>query len=210
VPERDREHAAGRSAQKRRTRNAIVSAARRLVSEGKTPSVDDVAAAADVSRRTIYLYFPTLDQLLLDATAGLMSEATVEPSLDAADPDDPIARVDALARALVETAEDALPLGRKIIKLTVDAPSNREGTARGHRRIDWIERAVEPLRSRLPGEDYQRLVSSLALVLGWEALIVLRDVRGLDAAREEAAIRWSARALVQAALADAAARGGSC
>ena len=66
----------GRVAQRRRTRNAIVAAAKQLISEGVTPSIDDVAAAADVSRRTIYLYFPTVDQLLLDATVGLLSEAT--------------------------------------------------------------------------------------------------------------------------------------
>ena len=71
----------GRLAQRRRTRNAIVAAAKQLISEGVTPSIDDVAAAADVSRRTIYLYFPTVDQLLLDATVGLLSEATVDEAL---------------------------------------------------------------------------------------------------------------------------------
>src|SRR5262245_6868239 len=65
--------ASGRAAQRRRTRNAIVSATRELIAAGKTPSIDDIAAAADVSRRTIYMYFPTVDQLVLDATAGLLS-----------------------------------------------------------------------------------------------------------------------------------------
>ena len=48
-----------RPAQRRRTRKAIVDAAMTLIAQGKTPSVADVAAAADVSRRTVYLYFPT-------------------------------------------------------------------------------------------------------------------------------------------------------
>jgi AcrR family transcriptional regulator len=64
-----------RPAQRRRTRKAIVDAAIALLSQGVTPSVDDVAAAADVSRRTIYLYFETFDQLLLDATARPLSIA---------------------------------------------------------------------------------------------------------------------------------------
>src|SRR5436853_7190006 len=67
----------GRVAQRRRTRTAIVEATRALVAAGDRPSIDDIAAAADVSRRTIYMYFPTVDQLLLDATAGLLSDATV-------------------------------------------------------------------------------------------------------------------------------------
>jgi len=36
-------------------------------------SINDIAAAADVSRRTVYVHFATLDQLILDATLGLMN-----------------------------------------------------------------------------------------------------------------------------------------
>jgi AcrR family transcriptional regulator len=193
----------GRLAQRRRTRNAIVAAAKQLISEGVTPSIDDVAAAADVSRRTIYLYFPTVDQLLLDATVGLLSEATVDEALHSDRyGDDVTARVDELVRALVRAAPEALPLGRKIIKLTVDAPPD-EGARRGYRRVEWIERAVAPIRDQLTEQHYERLVSALSVVLGWEAMIVLRDLRGLDATREEEVLRWTARRLVEAALSDA-------
>src|SRR5690348_18271986 len=57
---------AARQAQRRRTRKTIVDAAARLIAAGQTPSMSDVALAADVSRRTVYLYFPTLEQLLID------------------------------------------------------------------------------------------------------------------------------------------------
>ena len=194
---------AGRAAQRRRTRTAIVAATRQLVAEGKTPSIDEIAAAADVSRRTIYMYFPTVDQLLLDATVGLLSEATVDASLDHDRfGDDVIARTDALAKTLVGLAPDTLPLGRKIIRLTVDAPTDADGERRGYRRVEWIERAVEPLRSRVTAEQYERLVSALSLVLGWEAMVVLRDVRGLDSKREEEVIRWASRVLVEATVAE--------
>jgi AcrR family transcriptional regulator len=193
----------GRIAQRRRTRNAIVAAAKQLISQGVTPSIDDVAAAADVSRRTIYLYFPTVDQLLLDATAGLLSESTVDAALDSGrHGDDVPARVDELVLAFVRAAPETLALGRKIIKLTVDAPPE-EGARRGYRRVEWIERAVEPIRDRLTEEHYQRLVSALSVVLGWEAMIVLRDVRDLDVTPEEEVLRWTARTLVDAALREA-------
>ena len=42
-----------RPAQRRRTRKAIVDATIALLARGGTPSVADVAAAADVSRRTL-------------------------------------------------------------------------------------------------------------------------------------------------------------
>jgi len=201
--DRDNPPSAGRAAQRRRTRAAIVAATRALVAEGKTPSIDEIAAAADVSRRTIYMYFPTVDQLLLDATVALLSEATVDAALD---PDrygdDVIARTDALAQKLVELAPDTLPLGRKIIRLTVDAPPQPEGERRGYRRVEWIERAVEPLKGRVTAQEYERLVSALSLVLGWEAMVVLRDVRGLDSKGEEDVVRWASRVLVEATISD--------
>jgi AcrR family transcriptional regulator len=183
-----------------------VAATRQLISDGKSPSIDEIAAAADVSRRTIYMYYATLDQLILDATAGLLSETAIDAVLD---PDrygdDVLARVDGLARALAELAPESLPLGRKIISLTVDTPPG-EGSRRGYRRLEWIERALEPAKSRLSDQDYERLVSALAVFLGWEAMIVLEDVRGLDQAQEEETIRWAARVLVEAALTEAARR----
>jgi AcrR family transcriptional regulator len=196
----------GRAAQRRRTRSAIVAATRQLIAEGKSPSIDDIAAAADVSRRTIYMYFATVDQLILDATAGLLSETTIDVALD---PDrygdDVVARTDALARALIKLAPESLPLGRKIISLTVATPPP-DGSRRGYRRLEWIERALEPAKSRLAAEAYERLVSALAMCLGWEAMIVLQDVRGLDQSDEEETIRWATRVLVEATLAEAARR----
>jgi len=45
-------------------------------------------------------------------------------------------------------------------------------------------------------------VSALALILGWEAMVVLRDVRGLDPEREADVISWAARVLVEATISD--------
>ncbi|HEY1740749.1 MAG TPA: TetR/AcrR family transcriptional regulator [Acidimicrobiia bacterium] len=203
----------GRTAQKRRTRAAIVAATRVLLAAGATPSIDEIAVAADVSRRTIYMYFPTLDQLLLDAASGLLAETIVENAIGApAEGDDVVTRADALAHAIVELAPEALPLGRKIIALTVDAAgrSDHDGpTRRGYRRIEWIERALAPLREAAPPAAYERLVSALAIVLGWEALVVLEDVRGLDNAAQDDTVRWATRVLVEAAIADAADSAGA-
>ncbi|HEX8096064.1 TetR/AcrR family transcriptional regulator [Jatrophihabitans sp.] len=178
--------APGRAAQRRRTRRAIVEATMALLGEGAEPSVNDIAARADVSRRTIYLHFPTLDQLVLDATAGLMTE-DVDAALARVDSEDPRERVRVLVGEVYRSMERSLPLGRKLIKLTVDAPPPAADLPRrGYRRIGWLEWVLEPARSRLTSQQGDDLVSSLALVIGWEAFIVLLDVRGLspDAARE--------------------------
>jgi AcrR family transcriptional regulator len=196
----------GRFRQRRRTRAAIVDATAELVRAGVTPSVGDIADAADVSRRTVYAYFPTLEQLLLDATLGLLAQTPVDDAIDAADVgDDAADRVAAMIRALGAMSTETLPLGRSLIRLTVDAPRPADGGTpiRGYRRIGWIEHALEPLRESLEDAAFERLVSALAMVVGWEALIVLQDLRGLGEEEQLDVSLWAARALIGAALDDA-------
>src|SRR3954453_22019753 len=122
----------GRSAQRRRTRKAIGHAATDLIAQGRTPSIADVAQAADVSKRTIYMYFPTLDQLLIDATLGALTAATVgDAALPAGLEHDAESRVDALVRSLVRDRDaESERLGRALIRLTVEAPVDGTGDQR--------------------------------------------------------------------------------
>jgi AcrR family transcriptional regulator len=210
MPARQVPSPATRDRQRRRTRKAIVDAAAALIGRGQTPSVADIAAAADVSRRTVYLYFPTLEQLLLDATLGLVSDSVVNQALgpEPGDVGDVEATLDRTIRALGELTADTLPLGRSLIRLTVDRASDGDSSAgadlprRGYRRVEWIERAIAPLRERIDPEAFERLVSALSIVIGWEAFIVLSDVRGLRREAQLEVVIWSARALVHAALED--------
>ena len=234
----------GRVRQRRRTRAAIVNAAAELLRQGQiAPGVNEIAEAADVSRRTIYQYFPTLDQLLLDATIGLLTQTDVDAAIEAASRHadtsrrvaasgqvnapgqveasrqvdasrhtddaggaDAAARVDAMIRALGETAASSLPLGRSLIRLTVDAaaaggaPEGGAQPKRGYRRIAWIERALDPLRAGLDDDLFEQLISGIAMVVGWEALIVLQDLRGLEPDAQTRVSTWAARSLIQSTL----------
>jgi len=84
----------GRSAQKARTREALVAAARDLVTAGVTPTVEDAAAAASISRTTAYRYFPNKRALLVAAHP----EIAAASMLPADPPQDPAARLDAVVR----------------------------------------------------------------------------------------------------------------
>ena len=200
----------GRYKQKRRTRTAVLTAARELIRQGKIPSVADAADAADVSRRTAYRYFPTQEQLLTEAQLE-GGRASIEPVFAPAElAHDVEARLDALVRAMYAELQSTEPLMRTMIRLTVDR-SRDEHTAdaaeaepprRGYRRIDWIEMALSPVRMQLDETSFERLVSGLALCIGIEALLVLRDVRGLDLAAAEEVSRWVARSLLHASLAE--------
>jgi AcrR family transcriptional regulator len=197
----------GRYKQKRRTRLAILTAARDLIHQGKIPSVADAADAADVSRRTAYRYFPTQEQLLteaqLEGLRPVFEHALESPELA----HDVEARLDTLVRVMYEELQKTERLMRTMIRLTVDrSRDERTNTAeaepprRGYRRIDYIEMALSPIRSRLDESSFERLVSGLALCIGIEAFLVLRDIRGLDLAAAEEVSRWTARTLLHASL----------
>ncbi|HET7550680.1 MAG TPA: TetR family transcriptional regulator [Gemmatimonadaceae bacterium] len=198
----------GRAAQRRRTRKAIVAATAELLARGTTPSVAEVAEAAEVSRRTVYMYFPSLEQLLLDAALVSITRESVDAKLDALDADDEQdaeSRVEEMTRSVQQLFVSTEQQGRTLIRLTVDGDrdaGSSEQPVRGYRRVEWIERALAPVRDGLGKRRFEQLVSALAMVIGWEALIVARDVRGLSQKEAEDVSAWAARALVRAALED--------
>jgi len=190
-----------RDNQRARTRRDLVAAAVRLLGEGRTPTVTDVADAAGISRRTAYRYFPSVDQLVAEALLeGVRSD--VERDIDAGRPDEDITvRLDRLVDALHRLTVDKEHLLRQMIRFTIDRGPIESGVPpRPSRRIDYIEQALAPLRDQLPLGDYQRLVRAVAVVIGIEARIVLRDICGLDDDTILDTERWAAQALLSAAL----------
>src|SRR5215213_8499757 len=134
------------TALRRRTRKAIVDATAELLAQGRTPSVAEVAEAAEVSRRTVYMYFPTLEQLLIDAALLSITRETVDAALAAVDAEEDVeVRVEAMVRAIQRLFVSTEQQGRTLLRLTVDSGSGdrpADEPLRGYRRVEWIERAL--------------------------------------------------------------------
>jgi AcrR family transcriptional regulator len=189
----------GRVAQRNRTRKLIVDATMRLIEQGVTPSMAEIAEVAEVSRRTLYMYFPTLEQLLIDATLGLLSNNAIDPVLADSAPDDPVERVEQLSRAMNQHSAKTMQLGRAMIRLTVEGG----GPRRGYRRVQWIENALGPARQKLTSKEFERLVSVLTVLVGWEPMIALKDIRGLEQKEADEVLAFAVRAVVEKALHEA-------
>jgi AcrR family transcriptional regulator len=197
----------GRERQRRRTRASIVEAAVRLLKEPGEPTMGDIAEAAQVSRGTVYLHFPTLEHLLLEATinaVGTIGDVRSRIATAGDHEEDPVERAVAMIDALAESSVKSLALGRSLVRLTVDPGATEPGVPlRGNWRITTIEAATAPIRDLLEPVAYDRLVHALSLVAGWDALIVLTDVNGLPADQQAPVLSWAARALIRAALDEA-------
>ena len=66
-PNRCLDEASGRPNQKSRTRKDLLAAAARLMKQGRSITLEDVAEEALVSRSTAYRYFPSVEALLVEA-----------------------------------------------------------------------------------------------------------------------------------------------
>ena len=194
----------GRTNQKSRTRAALLAAARELIAQGTTPTVEDAAAEAAISRATAYRYFPNQRALLVAAHP----EVEVVSLLGAEPPTEPGARLDLVVERLAEIFLGAEETYRAMLRLALQPGEQAHLVLREGRRFLWIEDALAPVRDRMPPHAYRRLVNALAATVGIEALIALIDLAHLS--REEAVqvLRWSAQALLRGAVEEAAADNG--
>jgi AcrR family transcriptional regulator len=195
----------GRVKQKARTRADLLAAAIRLIRDGKRPTVEETALAAGISKRTAYRYFASQEHLLADAALEalrpILGEA-LETSLASGDAH---ARVGVLAAAMTRLSLSHEAELRTMIRASLDAPAQQTPgqPRRGQRRMDWINTALAPARAQLSDEAYERLASALAVCLGVDALLILRDICGLGPERIETVMAWSAQTLLTSALEEA-------
>lgn len=191
-----------RPKQKHRTRKDLLQAAARLMKQNQKPSLEEIAAEALVSRATAYRYFPNLQSLLVEASLDV---AFPEPAdvFRGASKSDPVARLEQ-----VDDALDAIIQGNEAALRTMLAyslgyaaePADHKGLpARQNRRTPLIEEALRPAREQFRPAALNMLTSSLAILLGTEAMVVCKDVLQLDDAQARKVKRWAIRALVHAA-----------
>jgi AcrR family transcriptional regulator len=193
-----------RANQKARTRAAIVEAAYRLQSQDVTPTVAMAADEARVSIATAYRYFPTQQALLVE----LQSESLFAPLdqvLDGLTSLDVEERLLSLLDAFERFAAANEPFMRMALRVYQDtwlrgghdsvspAPAVREG-----RRMLWLDKVLEPLD--LPPDDKHRLKTSLALAVGPDSFVLLKDVCRLSNDEAAAVLREAATTLLRATL----------
>ena len=195
----------GRTRQKARTRHAMIAAARDLLAAGEVPTVEQAADAAGVSRATAYRYFPNQRDMLVAAHPEIEARSLLGTN----PPDDVGARLDRVVDELTRMLIENEPGLRTMLRLSLESEgSHRERLLlRQGRAIGWLEDALQPLRGNIPRADMRRLVYAIRCVVGVEALVWLCDVAGLSRKDAVEQMRWSARRLLRAALADGEARG---
>lgn len=211
----------GRTRQKQRTRGALLEAARALLAAGETPTVEQAADAAGVSRTTAYRYFASQRSLLLAAIPVIDRDTLLGPDA----PADVAARLDLVIAGQTAILRDWEPQLRAALRLSLAVPQgvvsrdavSRDAVSRdtvsrdtvppagsplrAGRAIGWIADALGPLAQSHPHVDRRRLAIAIRATCGIESLVWLTDVAGLSRDDAAALMRSCAQALLAAALA---------
>jgi AcrR family transcriptional regulator len=194
----------GRVNQKRRTRTAVLEAAAELVRAGRNSTVAEAAEAAAVSRATAYRYFPTQESLLVEVvtTSRPAGHDYLGPL---ADSDDAEARVHAVVDAMTDFMVEHDVGLRTMLKLSLERSleDRSDSPIREGRRAQALEHALDPLRAKFTDEQLRFVNAAVGMVIGTEALAVLRDIYGLEAPEARALMRWAASVLFAAATNEA-------
>lgn len=184
----------------------MLDAAIGLMQSGLTPSVTSVAERAGVSRATAYRYFPSeaaLVHAVVDEALGPILDWS--PSSDGAG-----ARVADLLATAMPRIDEFEATFKAALRLSLEQwAQRRAGTlgseplfTRGHR-IDLLMNATAPLGGKLTRSQHLRVAQALSLVFGIEVLNVLKDIWGLSPNEAQNVAQWAARALIEAAEAEA-------
>jgi AcrR family transcriptional regulator len=194
------EASSGRANQKQRTRTAIVTAARTLMTSGAEVSMPAIARAALVSEATAYRYFPDLMTLMGEAIVGVWPDPA-EALLPVEDSQDPVERVGYATEVLMRRVLAYQGAVRAVIAASITRPDH--AAIRPGYRFGLIEQALLPVAGALAAggpEVIEQLTRDLAIVMSAEAAFTLTDLCGLSPDEAVASAVRTARTITAAAL----------
>tara|TARA_R110002033_G_scaffold1421_1_gene12674 strand:+ start:307 stop:927 length:621 start_codon:yes stop_codon:yes gene_type:complete len=181
----------GRINQKLETRGKILESAKKLVGQGIDFNLEDVANKAEISRATIYRYYPNVEILSYEVgiDLGTKSPEDIIEDLKDCSLNDMILGIQNYYNEHAVNNENAF---RKYLSAVLTSASEKK---RGARRNKTLQLAL--MKSELNPKEKKDLVNLLAILMGIEPLIVAKDVSGLDNKEFKELMSWGMNLLLK-------------
>lgn len=189
----------GRKQQKLKTRNKILASAKKLLKKGGDFTLEQVAEDANISRATVYRYFSSVDLLSLEAGLDWQTkspEAILNP-LNGMDIKSIFTGIQDYFNKLTYNNEKAF---RKYLSHAITSTTD-EGK-RGARRVKTLELALENHPINLSEADQKKLITIVTTLMGVEAMIITKDVCGLNNIESQETLNWGLEKLLKGILVD--------
>jgi AcrR family transcriptional regulator len=186
----------GRIKQKLKTRESIMAAAKRLMKISKKVSLEDVAKEAKISRATIYRYFSNIDLLIMEATLDIQHPSAQElvDEVQGLRLPERIFYIQHHYNTLAQKNENGF---RRYLSAALAESVTKNQKVRGARRVESLRKSLEPFKKQLSKKDYDNLINIASLLMGIDALIVTKDVCGLDNRGSSELLKWGMEMLIK-------------
>jgi TetR/AcrR family transcriptional regulator, regulator of autoinduction and epiphytic fitness len=188
----------GRTARARRTREAIVDAMLGLLDAGDLrPSVEDIAARAGVSPRSIFQHFGDRETLL--RAVGMRQTERVSQIVEHIPDTGPFdERLEAFLDQRARVLEFITPVRRSAVLNEPFSEGSHAGLQafRAFKRAE-AERVFAPELHACPAVEREEVVRALGAATDWNTWEALRAHQGLSVADARAAMRRTLVALLQ-------------
>jgi TetR/AcrR family transcriptional regulator, regulator of autoinduction and epiphytic fitness len=189
----------GRTARARRTREAIVDAVLGLLDAGDLrPSVEDIAARAGVSPRSIFQHFGDRETLL--RAVGMRQTERVSQIVEHLPDTGPFdERLEAFVEQRARVLEFITPVRRSALLNEPFSEGSHAGLQafRAFKRAE-AERVFAPELDGLPAAEREEVVRALGAATDWNTWEALRAHQGLSVADARAVMRRTIGALLRA------------
>lgn len=189
----------GRKNQKNKTRNNILASAKKLLKQGKDFTLEDIAEDANISRATIYRYYSSVDVLALEAGLDWQTKSP-EEVLTALGDHDIQHSIKGIQDYFNDLALDNENAFRKYLSHAIT--TNSEEGKRGARRVKTLALALETNNLNLTKEETEKLIVVATALMGIEAVIVTKDVCGLNNEASKTILNWGLEKLLKGILSD--------
>ncbi|MDO6602614.1 TetR/AcrR family transcriptional regulator [Arenibacter palladensis] len=181
----------GRINQKLETRHKILESAKQLVRKGIDFNLEDVANNAEISRATIYRYYPNLEILSYEVgiDIGTKTPEDIIEDLKDCSLNDMLMGIQNYYNEHAVNNENAF---RKYLSAVLTSASEKK---RGARRNRTLQLAL--MKSDIRPKEKKDLVHLLAILMGIEPLIVAKDVSGLDNKEFKELMSWGMKLVLK-------------
>ena len=180
----------GRVNQKLQTRSEILKAAQAMLNRESKITLETVAEHAGISRATIYRYYSNIELLTTEALlhAHFLGPEELALQVDGLGFEE---TVHALQNHYNKMSHENEVVFRRYLSATLIESINSSKKLRGARRVEALRLALKPFENLMSRADLNRLINIATLLMGIDALLVCKDVCGLENEEADELLSWA-------------------
>ncbi|AYN66882.1 TetR/AcrR family transcriptional regulator [Euzebyella marina] len=184
----------GRKAQKLQTRKKILKAANNLVKNNQALNMDAVAHEAGISRATIYRYYSNTEDIATELILQLNvpDAEKLNSGLKGTNLTDAMKSIQNAYLDFIFKNENP---SKKFLGAVLSSSDTK--LERGQNRITSISKFLNSDDIKMSGEEKKKLSVIATLLMGIEAVLVTKDVCGLDNKESRETLNWAMERILE-------------